>query len=120
LNHLRVGLPRPENTVLFVGFQAAGTRGRQLTEGARTVRIQGADVPVNARIEALNSMSAHADRTEILRWLRDFKRPPSRTFIVHGEPDAAAALQEQITSELQWTTEIAEYLQKVELQVQRS
>jgi metallo-beta-lactamase family protein len=115
LNHLRQALPRPENTVLFVGFQAAGTRGRQLIEGAHTVRIQGSDVPVNARVETLNSMSAHADRTEILRWLRNFRRPPSRTFIVHGEPDASAALKEEIARELEWTADIAGYLQKIEL-----
>src|SRR5574338_89017 len=115
LNHLREALPRPENTVLFVGFQAAGTRGRQLIEGARTVRIQGTDVPVNARVEKLNSMSAHADRTEIMRWLRHFRRPPSRTFIVHGEPDASAALKEEIARELEWTADIAGYLQKIEL-----
>jgi metallo-beta-lactamase family protein len=115
LNHLRAGLPRPENTVLFVGFQAAGTRGRQLIEGARTVRIQGTDIPVNARIAKLNSMSAHADRAEILRWLRHFRRPPSRTFIVHGEPDAATALQQEIASELKWDAAIAAYLQTVEL-----
>lgn len=115
LNHLRVGLPRPENTVLFVGFQAAGTRGRQLIEGARSVRIQGTDVPVNARIAKLNSMSAHADRTEILRWLRTFNRAPSRTFIVHGEPDAAIGLQQQIAKELGWESTIAEYLQTAEL-----
>jgi metallo-beta-lactamase family protein len=115
LHHLEVGLPRPENTVLFVGFQAAGTRGRQLIEHARTVRIHGADVIVNARVAKLNSMSAHADSTEILRWLRQFHRPPSRTFIVHGEPEAAAALQQKISAELGWNTTIAEYLQKVEL-----
>jgi metallo-beta-lactamase family protein len=115
LNHLKAGLPRPENTVLFVGFQAAGTRGRQLIEGARTVRIQGTDIPVNARIAKLNSMSAHADRTEILRWLRNFRRPPSRTFIVHGEPDAATALQQEIANELKWDAAIAAYLQTVEL-----
>ena len=118
LHHLRSGLPRPENTVLFVGFQAAGTRGRQLIEGARTVRIQGTDVPVNARIAKLNSMSAHADSSEILRWLRQFRRPPTRTFIVHGEPEASAALRQQITTELKWPAEIAQYLQTVPLQPQ--
>lgn len=115
LNHLQVGLRKPENTVLFVGFQAAGTRGRHLIEGARTVRIHGMDVPVNARIAKLNSMSAHADSTEILRWLHLFRRPPSQTFIVHGEPEAATALQQRISTELGWNTTIAGYLQQVEL-----
>jgi metallo-beta-lactamase family protein len=115
LHHLKATLPRPENTVMFVGFQAAGTRGRHLTEGAKTVRIHGADVPVNARIEHLDSMSAHADGTEIVRWLRNFKKPPSATYIVHGEPDAAAALQRRILTDLGWRASIAQYLQAVSL-----
>ncbi len=113
LNHLAVGLPRPENTVLFAGFQAAGTRGRQLIEGARSVRIRGADVPVNARVVHLDSMSAHADSGEIMRWLRTFTRPPSQTYIVHGEPSAAAALQQKIASELGWSASVAGYMQQV-------
>jgi metallo-beta-lactamase family protein len=115
LNHLAVGLQRPENTVLFVGFQAAGTRGRQLIEGARTVRIHGTDVPVNARVAHLDSMSAHADSAEIMRWLRTFTRPPSQTYIVHGEPTAAAALQQKIAAELRWNASIAQYLQQVQV-----
>jgi metallo-beta-lactamase family protein len=120
LHHLAVALPHPENTVLFVGFQAAGTRGRQLIEGAGSVRIHGADVPVNARIAHLDSMSAHADSAEILRWLRSFRRPPSRTFIVHGEPDAAAALQQTIAAELKWPATVAQYLQQVDLANEQS
>ncbi len=115
LHHLAVGLPRPENTVLFAGFQAAGTRGRNLIEGARSVRIHGADVPVNARVAHLDSMSAHADAGEIMRWLRNFKRPPSRTYIVHGEPTAAGTLQRRVASELGWNASVAQYRQQVQV-----
>ena len=93
LYHLRAALPDPRNTVLFVGFQAAGTRGRALLEGARAVRIKGHDVPVAATIATINSMSAHADAGEIMRWLSGFREPPSMTYLVHGEPAALAALE---------------------------
>jgi metallo-beta-lactamase family protein len=82
--------------------------------------MHGKDVPVNARIARLDSMSAHADSSEILRWLRGFQRPPSRTFIVHGEPAAASSLQQRISAELRWSTAVAEYLQRVELSGDRS
>ena len=115
LHHLDAALPRPENTVMFVGFQAAGTRGRQLIEGAKTVRIHGRDVAVNARVAHLDSMSAHADADEILRWLRGFKRAPAETFIVHGEPEAAAALEQRLSSELGWRARVARHAQTVEI-----
>jgi metallo-beta-lactamase family protein len=109
LHHLAAALPRPENTVMFVGYQAAGTRGRHLVEGAQTVRIHGADVPVSARIARMDSMSAHADANEIMRWLRHFRRPPASTFIVHGEPSASAALQQRVATELGWSATVAEH-----------
>ena len=102
LHHLRHGLPDPRNTVLFVGFQAAGTRGRRLIEGEPTVKMFGEWVPVQARIARLNGMSAHADGDEILRWLRTFPSPPKKTFIVHGEPTAQDALKARISGELGW------------------
>ena len=77
LHHMAAALPDPRNTVLFVGYQAAGTRGRQLVDGAREVRIHGQSIPVNARIAKIDSMSAHADRGEILRWLGTFPAEPS-------------------------------------------
>ena len=95
-------LPDPRNTVLFVGYQAAGTRGRSLVEGADTVKIHGEVVPVAARVVKNDQMSAHADRTEILRWLRGFQRPPAHTFLVHGEPDAMGVLATSIAAELGW------------------
>jgi metallo-beta-lactamase family protein len=102
VHHLKAALPDARNTVLFVGYQAAGSRGRRLVDGERRVKMHGEWVPVAARIERLDSMSAHADANEIVRWLRGFTRPPSRTFVVHGEPPAQTALGARITAELGW------------------
>jgi metallo-beta-lactamase family protein len=107
LHHLRRRLPDPRTTVLFVGYQAAGTRGRLLRDGAQRVRIFGADVPVRAAVLATDALSAHADQAELLRWLGGFRRAPSRTFCVHGEPDAAAALRDAIGAQLGWPCEVA-------------
>ena len=115
LHHLRRALPDPRNTVLFVGYQAPGTRGQQLVDGAAEVKIHGRMVPVAARIARLDSMSAHADASEILRWLRHFEAPPAMTYVVHGEPHAAAALRGAIDTELGWAARAASYLETVEL-----
>jgi len=115
LHHLKAALPRKRNTVLFVGYQAAGTRGRQLVEGAETVKIHGQHVPVAARIERIDSMSAHADADEILRWLRGFTRAPRMTCLVHGEPPSQEALKARIERELGWPVRIPEYLEQVRL-----
>ncbi len=115
LHHLERRLPDPRTTVLLVGFQAAGTRGRSLLDGATTLRMHGKDVPVRAKVESLDGLSAHADRIELLRWLRGFSRPPEQTFIVHGEPDAAKALQDLIDGELGWPSVVAQDLQRVRL-----
>jgi metallo-beta-lactamase family protein len=103
LHHLARALPDSRNTVLFAGYQAAGTRGRQLKDGAAITRIHGRDVPVSARIEAIDSMSAHADSREILRWLGRFERPPALTCLVHGEAGPMDALKARIQTELRWT-----------------
>ena len=108
LHHLTRCLPDHRNTVLLPGFQAAGTRGRLLQDGARTVRIHGQEVPVRARIETIDGLSAHADQTELLRWMRGFTRPPRQTYLVHGEPKGAEALAAIIRSELRWTASVAE------------
>lgn len=115
LYHLQSVLPNPRHTVLFVGFQAAGTRGRALLEGATSVRIKGHEVGVAATIAHLNSMSAHADSNEIMRWLSGFTTAPAQTYLVHGEPAALRALQQRITSERHWQVAIAEHQQRVEL-----
>ena len=113
LHHFRRLLPLPETTVLFVGYQAAGTRGRLLRDGAKELRMFGGAVPVRATIMVSDAYSAHADRGEILRWLGGFKHPPGITYIVHGEPQAAAALQEAIVGTLGWRAEVARDGQRV-------
>ena len=115
VHHLFAGLPDPRNTVLFVGFQAAGTRGRQLVDGAKQVKIFGQYVPVHAKIEKIDAMSSHADAGEIVRWLRTFPRAPKATYLVHGEPAAQDALKVRITKELGWNVEIPAHGQKVDL-----
>jgi metallo-beta-lactamase family protein len=102
LHHLRATLPDPRNTVLFVGYQAAGTRGRRLVGGEPEVKIHGRMIPVHASVELIESMSAHADSTEIMRWLGGFTRPPKTTYLVHGEPTAMDALAASITTRLGW------------------
>ena len=113
LHHFVRRLPDERTTVLFVGYQAAGTRGRLLREGAREVRMLGQSVPVRAAIMVSDSYSAHADQGEILRWLGGFTRPPETTYIVHGEPDAAAALQALIATRLKWRAVVAQDGQRV-------
>ncbi len=115
LHHLKRRLPDPRTTVLFVGYQAAGTRGRLLRDGATTIKMLGETVPVRARVEASDGYSAHADRGEILRWLGGFKQPPEMTYVVHGEPEAATALRDTITSRLGWRAAVAEDGQRVTL-----
>src|SRR5262249_44843007 len=102
LHHLARRLPDPRTTVLIPGFQAEGTRGRQLEEGAKTVRIHGRDVPVQATVYRVEGLSGHGDQRELLRWLSGFQRPPAACYVVHGEPPAAEALTRLVADELDW------------------
>lgn len=115
LHHLMNRLPDPRNTVLFIGFQAPGTRGAIIKSGADSVRIFSQPVPIRAQIAALEQFSDHADPPEMLEWLRTFDKPPAVTYLVHGEPSAAAGMQQAITAGLGWKVEIAEWMQKVEV-----
>ena len=115
LHHLKAALPDARNTVLLVGFQAEGTRGRQLLQGAAAVKIHGQLVPVRAQVARVESMSAHADSAEILRWLSGFTRPPRRTFLVHGEPGPMDVLAESIRAKLGWETHKPELGEAVKL-----
>jgi metallo-beta-lactamase family protein len=102
LHHLRQRLDDPSTVVLFTGYQAEGTRGRDMIEGAPTVRIFGDDIPVRARVEKLNSLSAHADQSELLRWMSNIKTAPKKVFLVHGEYDVQLVLQSKIKERFGW------------------
>ena len=115
LRHLAATISNPKHTVMFVGYQAAGTRGRLLVDGAREIKLLGRIYPVAARVERLDSMSAHADYRETMRWLSGFTRPPGMTHLVHGDPAALAALAARITAEKQWPVHIAAHHERVEV-----
>jgi len=115
LHHLAQRLPDSRNTVLFVGYQAEGTRGRSLLEGARQLKIHGGLVDVRAEIKMLGQFSAHADYSEILRWLGHFRRAPKQVFVVHGEAEPRRVLREKIARELGWRATLPEYLETFKL-----
>ncbi|MDP2808845.1 MAG: MBL fold metallo-hydrolase [Rhodocyclaceae bacterium] len=101
-HHLRHNLPRPESSVVITGFQAAGTLGRRLVDGARRVRIFGEEVTVRADIHTIGGLSAHADQAALLGWLGHFRRPPSRTFVVHGESETIGTFADIVRMRLGW------------------
>ena len=115
LHHLAQRLPDPKNLVLFIGFQAPGTRGFTIKSKAPEVKIFGDLVPIRAQIAALEQFSDHADPPELLEWLRTFKDRPSTTYLVHGEPNAASQLRDTMKKELGWNVQIAQYLEKVQI-----
>lgn len=106
MHHLKWRLPDKRNAILFVGYQAEGTRGRLLLEGKKRIFIHGEEVPVQARIIQAQALSAHADRNELLRWLSGFVKPPRRTFIVHGEPKSSQVLLEHICNRFGWEASV--------------
>jgi metallo-beta-lactamase family protein len=114
LFHLERFLPDHRNTVLLIGHQAAGTRGDRMMRGEAEIKIHGKQVPVRAEVVALH-VSSHADYGEILTWLGGFERPPSTTFVTHGEPVAADALRQRIEQALGWNVRVPEHGEKVEL-----
>jgi metallo-beta-lactamase family protein len=115
LHHLARRLPDSRNAVLLAGFQAEGTRGRALLEGARKLRIHGEDVPVKAEVFHLTQFSAHAGRSELLRWLSALPAPPQRTFLVHGEPDAMQSLAATLRQQFRWDVALPDYQQSFDL-----
>ena len=115
LYHLKMLAPDSRNTILFAGYQAAGTRGADIVNGKQEIKIHGEMIPIRAHVESLTNISAHADYEEILAWLKDFKKPPRKVFITHGEPEAAQALKEKIENQWGWTCVIPSYLQEESL-----
>jgi metallo-beta-lactamase family protein len=115
LHHLRRRLPDKRNTIVIGGFMAAGTRGRSLQEGARSLRIFGADVPVRAAVVEISQLSAHAGHSELRRWLEPLDAP-RQVFLTHGELSGATALAEELRSERGWNTLVPQMGQSVELE----
>ena len=115
LHHLAHRLADSRNAVILAGFQAQGTRGRALLEGAKTLRLFGQEVPVHAEIVEMGQFSAHAGKSELLRWLTDLAAPPKRTFLVHGEPAAAQWLQAAMREKFRWDVAVARYLDTIDL-----
>jgi metallo-beta-lactamase family protein len=115
LHHLAQRLPDPKNLVIFIGFQAPGTRGAIIKGGAPDVKIFGDFVPIRAQVAALEQFSDHADPPELLEWLRTFGNQPSVTYLVHGEPAASSQLRDRIKNELGWNVQVAEYMERVEV-----
>ena len=116
LHHLTHRIQDPKNTVLLVGFQAPGTRGNLLREGAREIKIHGKYFGVNAEIRELSGLSAHADQREIIHWLKNFKNKPEKTFLVHGEPQSLDALRVKIKDEFGWNVIIPRQEEKINLE----
>ncbi|MGZ5479064.1 MAG: MBL fold metallo-hydrolase RNA specificity domain-containing protein, partial [Candidatus Aminicenantales bacterium] len=108
-HHIAMNIGRPESTILFVGYQARETLGRQILEGAPEIRILGRTIPVKARVTKINGFSAHADRKGLAHWLDGYQSPPRRLFVTHGDADVAAKTAEGIRQERHWTVELPEY-----------
>ena len=115
LHHLKAFAPDPRNAIVFAGFQAAGTRGAAMVGGAATVKIHGLQVPIRAEVSKLDSLSAHADRNELLAWVGALPAAPQRVFVTHGEPVAADSLRQAIEERHRWPCSVPEYRDSIEL-----
>jgi metallo-beta-lactamase family protein len=115
LHHLKAHASNPLNHIVLPGFQVPGTRGAKLAAGERVVRIHGQDIPLRAKVTQLEALSGHADADEIMDWLAHFHEPPSETFIVHGEREAADAMRLLISHDLNWKVRTVEHMQEVHL-----
>jgi len=116
LHHLAQRLGDARNCVILGGFQAEGTRGRALQEGAKSLSLFGQAVPVLAEIVEMGQFSAHAGKSELLRWLTGLQVPPKQVYLTHGEPAAAQSLQQAITQNFRWKASVARYLDTVEIE----
>ena len=115
LHHLAQRLPDAKNLVIFIGFQAQGTRGFTIKSGAPEVKIFGEIVPIRAQVAALEQFSDHADTPELLHWLRTFPTKPGVTYLVHGDPEASSQLRDTMSKELGWNVQVAEWMKKVDV-----
>jgi len=113
LHHLKALAPHPEHAIVFVGHQAAGTRGASLVAGADSVRLHGQWVPVRAQVQAIEGMSSHADQTQLLAWLSTLQRRPAHVYVTHGEPESSDALRQAIEERFGWSASVPEHLDAV-------
>ena len=114
--HLVNNITRPESTIMFVGYQAIGTLGRHIVDGAKEVRILGQAYPVKAKVVRINGFSAHADRDELLNWLKELKAPPRKVFVVHGEPQSTCSFVNYIGKQTGWDVSAPAYIDEIILQ----
>jgi metallo-beta-lactamase family protein len=115
IHHLKRLLPEERNSILLVGYQAAGTRGWRLQQGEEQIKMHGQLVPRRAEVVNIRGFSAHGDQKDLIDWLSTAARPPKRTFLVHGEPKSLAEMEEAVRDRLGWPTEIPDYMSNVEL-----
>ena len=115
-HHLAHHIGDPACTILFVGYQAQGTLGRQILDGNREVRIHGISRLVRAEVRQIQGISGHADRAGLLKWLGRFRRPPRQLFLTHGEPQASLSLAEEVRATLGWEVKVPEYRETVVLE----
>ncbi len=113
LHHLKHRVDKPQNTILFVGFQPPGGRGAWIKSGSQSVRIFGEEVPIRAEIAEISGLSAHADRSELVRWLASGTGAPGQVMVVHGEPDTAQSFKSTIESHFGWNVKVAEFRQTI-------
>jgi len=111
--HLVENITRPESTITFVGYQATGTLGRRIVDGEKEVRILGQKYPVKARIERIHGFSAHADKNELLDWLKSMQQPPKQIFVVHGEEKSSKEFGNFISEKTGWKVTVPEYQQQI-------
>jgi metallo-beta-lactamase family protein len=111
LHHLYHRLPNEHDSIIFVGYQAEGTRGRRILDGETTSRMYGVDVPVKAKIFYIDGLSAHADQNELMEWAEGFTTKPKITFLTHGEKNASEVLAYKLKHELGWNTIVPDYLE---------
>jgi metallo-beta-lactamase family protein len=114
-HHLVTNITRKESTILFVGYQAGGTLGREIVDGAKQVRILGQNYPVRARIVQINGFSAHADRDELIKWLSSFRKPPRRLFVIHGEPSISQSFASFVKGKTGWDVAVPAYQEELHL-----
>jgi len=116
LHHMAQRLPDNKNTILLMGYQAEGTRGRVIQERKETVKIHGKQIPINAQIEMIDGFSGHADYNEMLAWLMPFNKPPKQVFMVHGEAEASQSMAEKINKTYGWNVTVPEFGNSFELE----